>query len=309
MQKPTITPRAMLLGWLLWSCSLTTVLAAQYSGPPRGYCGYRYQVQNGWVKVTEVTPGMPAARAGMMAGDWILSFNGVNLANTTMAATQRIIHGPVGQTDTYLIQRGNQKFNLTMTRIASATPNAPGTRGLLGISYQIQQGYVRITQVTPGMPAALAGLQVGDWILACDGVSLANTNLASAQQIIKGPPGKINQLRVQRGNQQFNVSVVRAQPNAPQAGPPKPVRGIFGFNYSVVNGYVKITSVTPGYPAAHAGLAAGDWILSIDGRSLSGVTQQSAAQIMAGGPGITNALVIQRGNQKYTVNMTRVASR
>ncbi|HEU5230336.1 MAG TPA: trypsin-like peptidase domain-containing protein [Ktedonobacteraceae bacterium] len=64
-----------------------------------------------------------------------------------------------------------------------------------------------------------------------------------------------------------------------------------------------ITNVTPGGPAAQAGLRAGDIIVQIDGKPVANVSSLSSA-LVSKNPGDKVAVGIYRGNQQETVNVT-----
>jgi len=63
--------------------------------------------------------------------------------------------------------------------------------------------------VSDGSPAERAGVQVGDQILAVDGVSVAGQALDAVVQRIRGPAGTPVLLRFQRGGQVFELTIRR----------------------------------------------------------------------------------------------------
>jgi len=73
-------------------------------------------------------------------------------------------------------------------------------------------------------------------------------------------------------------------------------------NLSVDHG-VLIASVTPNGPAATAGLKAGDAILQIDNTPVTSV-QSLGHVLLSKSPGDTVAVMINRGGQQMTVNVT-----
>ena len=67
-----------------------------------------------------------------------------------------------------------------------------------------------ITNPLPGSPAAAAGLQPGDIILAANGVSLDGLTVDGARDKIRGPKGTVVTLNVQRGSAAaFDVAITR----------------------------------------------------------------------------------------------------
>lgn len=75
-----------------------------------------------------------------------------------------------------------------------------------------------ITAVDPQSPGASAGFQVGDTIMAVGGKPVTPTPGAMAAKAIFGQRGDTLHLKLERGNSQLDVSLVRAAQNAP-AGP------------------------------------------------------------------------------------------
>lgn len=70
------------------------------------------------------------------------------------------------------------------------------------------------------------------------------------------------------------------------------------------NGQATIMAPIKNTPAFEAGLAAGDWIISIDGESTSGKTAGEVAEMIKGDSGSTVALEIKRGDEEvktYTI--------
>lgn len=298
---------ATLLFLFVAPCS---VLQAQ----TRGLFGFHFAVEQGWPRITVVNPGLPAAYAGVQVGDWLISVDGAQLNGLTPAQISARLAGPPGKQSQFVLQRGQKKFQVNLTRALPpnqpgnqpgppVAQNPPGVRGVFGFNMAQEGAYMRVSSVTPGLPAARAGMLQGDWLLSVDGYSLANMTPAQASARLGGAPGVQSTLTMQRGNQKFQLTMVRVAP-APAAA-----RGLFGFNYEISSGYVRLTAVSPGGPAARAGLVAGDWLLSIDGRALSNLNLNTAKQALQGSAGQTHNLLVQRGNQKWNVRMTRVPAR
>ena len=79
-------------------------------------------------------------------------------------------------------------------------------RGWLGVGLHpfLEQNGLRITHITQPSPAAAAGLQVGDVLLAANDVRA--TNLQSITNVIANtPPGETLQLEILRDNQRFRA--------------------------------------------------------------------------------------------------------
>lgn len=81
----------------------------------------------------------------------------------------------------------------------------------IGVQVQMQDRGITITRVFPDSPAAAAGLQVGDVLLAADGKSLEGLTLDEAVTHVRGPQGSDVRLKIGRGDETFEVTVKRAQ--------------------------------------------------------------------------------------------------
>ena len=83
-----------------------------------------------------------------------------------------------------------------------------------------------------------------------------------------------------------------------------------GLQVDVRDGWVTVTAPRAGSPAERAGILAGDRLVEVDGRSMSGWTVEEARQAFRGPPGSTLTLVTQRGaadGPKHTYVLERTA--
>ena len=76
-------------------------------------------------------------------------------------------------------------------------------------------------------------------------------------------------------------------------------------NPEPVGGGIQIEEVFPGSPAAKAGLAHGDIILAVDGRSLDGKTVNEGSTLIRGPAGTAVELTIRRGGETHKVRIVR----
>ncbi len=122
----------------------------------------------GGVRVSVVTPGSPADRAGIREGDCILRFAGRDIRsdNDFFAA----------------VATAESPTSLTLRRPAAAKPlqlklELPGSPLRWGIAWRVddaEPGVVILTHVVPGTPAARADLRVGDRICQVGGRDFAD---------------------------------------------------------------------------------------------------------------------------------------
>lgn len=86
-----------------------------------------------------------------------------------------------------------------------------GEFGGLGIEVTQEDGWVKVVSPMDGTPAALAGLQTGDFITAVDGTPLMGLTLDEAVEMMRGPVGSEITLTIVREGEAdpFDVSIVR----------------------------------------------------------------------------------------------------
>ncbi len=112
------------------------------------------------VVVTEITPGTPAAAAGLVRGDIINSVNG-NLVLTGPELRDAILDSDGGEIVLGVIRSGQSTE--AKVRLETGDEKSPEERLPLGAI--VEPGVV-VAEVTPGTPAAAAGLVRGDVITA-----------------------------------------------------------------------------------------------------------------------------------------------
>ena len=168
-----------------------------------------------------------------------------------------------------------------------------------------------VGRVAAGSFAARAGLQPGDRI-----VSINKEPVDSQRQVT------FKLLEVMSGNGQAHLEVRRAgavhevdlsvtNPATRRAltapsGPTELFRGL-GFQFWMPPMPAVIGAVTPGGPAARAGLQAGDRILAVNGHPVGNFAQLVAA--ISPNPGKTLAVTYRRGKLVRTVEITTASVR
>ncbi len=83
-----------------------------------GVIGLSPQRRNGQIVIDQVFPGQTADRAGLKAGDIILSVDGVNFDENMTEARAAMLHlsGPVGTTAHVVVQRGTDVLKIDVAR-------------------------------------------------------------------------------------------------------------------------------------------------------------------------------------------------
>jgi carboxyl-terminal processing protease len=104
------------------------------------------------LRVIDVFPGTPAARAGLQAGDLIVAVGGTSLAGRSSLTATRLITGQQGTQVRLTVIRGNQRQALTLRRADVLV-----TSGGIVTYHGVKIGDVRLTSFTNGSGAAVRG--------------------------------------------------------------------------------------------------------------------------------------------------------
>lgn len=99
-----------------------------------------------YVEVASPIDGTPGHKAGIQAGDLIISIDGTSTADITMDDVLSILRGEIGTTVDLVIRRGkNLEFPVTLTRALIEVPT---------VKYEMIDdiGYLRIIEFTPQTP-------------------------------------------------------------------------------------------------------------------------------------------------------------
>jgi regulator of sigma E protease len=189
-QRVVIALAGPFMNVLLAVALLTCVFMVHYEHPI--YLSQAAVV--GWV-----SDGSAADKAGIQAGDKIVLIGSTKnpdweyVLSTILISPRQPVH--------LVIERGAQQMDKTLV------PEAMGQDKLGESGLAPQQPFI-ITQMEPGMPAAKAGLQIGDEIIGFNGDSVRSTqNLAHLLQQTKTTPAT---LTVMRHGQEIKIAVAPA---------------------------------------------------------------------------------------------------
>ena len=104
------------------------------------------------LRVIDVYPGYPAARAGLQHGDVIVKVGATSLGGRSTTFGTQLIKGAAGTHVVLTIVRGKQTRTVTVTRVNESVPVATGKI----VSYRgARIGYVKLTAFTTGSGAQL----------------------------------------------------------------------------------------------------------------------------------------------------------
>ena len=86
------------------------------------------------LKITTITENSPAAKAGIIAGDILVSVDGQPRSNANDA--MRALYGKAGTEVSLRISRGNEEKKITLLRVAYASVYIKGQAGVPGLVSQ-----------------------------------------------------------------------------------------------------------------------------------------------------------------------------
>ncbi|MGH9579787.1 MAG: RIP metalloprotease RseP, partial [Terriglobales bacterium] len=146
----------------------------------------------GWV-----LEGSSAEKAGILAGDRIVRIE--EIRNPTWEQVlPKVLLSPNQPLD-LAIQRGDQVLALTI-RPEAVGPSEIGSLGLLPDKPNV------VTAVEPGLPAEKAGIQVGDEVVALNGIAMRS--MPALQRYLQENQSKPVEVTVVRGNRQVKFTLV-----------------------------------------------------------------------------------------------------
>ncbi len=154
-----------------------------------------------------------------------------------------------------------------------------------------------VGRVLPDSPAAQAGLQPGDEVVAVDGRPIRHWGQLD-EQVARSDGGPLS-MTLARGGARREVTVTpRRMPTRTPFGEPTEVWSLGTGPYLAP----VVGEVRPGMPAAEAGLRPRDRIVALDGQSIR--TWDEMAEIISKRPGETVVLTIERNGQRLEVSLT-----
>jgi len=118
--------------------------------------------------------------------------------------TTDALKGMLSRLDPHSDYMDEQEFKESQSDIS-------GKFGGLGIEISQQGGFPKVIAPIDGTPAARAGLQPGDLIVAVDGESVQDVTLDKVVRILRGVPGTSVKLTITRGDKApFDVTITRS---------------------------------------------------------------------------------------------------
>ncbi len=146
--------------------------------------------------IGHVVPGTPAAKAGIHDGDRIVNLDGKSNPTWEDVGMKEI--ESAGRPMYITVDRGGRRINTVVTPILSEASGA-------GYAGWDESGEVELAEVKPNFPAAKAGLQKGDLIVALDGQPIHST--ARFHEVTKNSGGKPVTIDYRRNGQTHTVVI------------------------------------------------------------------------------------------------------
>ena len=136
--------------------------------------------------VGHVTPGSPAARAGIQPGDKVVRLDGKDNPDWEDIVTKEIV---TGQTMTVTMERNGHRFPVSLT------PVMDEKEGLGSLGWE-GQNVIQVASVNEGYPAAAAGLNKGDVLVKVNGIPIhSHYTLPEVIRRSDGKPATIEYVR------------------------------------------------------------------------------------------------------------------
>ena len=140
------------------------------------------------IMISEPYKGMPAADAGLKAGDRILAVNGESTKGKTTSDVSGAMRGQAGTQVTLRLERAGKEFEKTLTRRAIKLPNVPysgfvgdGTIGYIKLdeftadaAKNVREAFVRLKKEKPNMRGVILDLRGNGGGLMNEAVDIVN---------------------------------------------------------------------------------------------------------------------------------------
>jgi regulator of sigma E protease len=157
-------------------------------------------------------------------------------------------------------------------------------------------------RIQPGSPAAQAGLQTGDRVTAVEGRTVAHWD--DLMKALQSSRGETVQLTIRRDSEERRLALTPARAK---------VKDIFGDEQQIwdlgarPHAPARVGEVLAGYPAAKAGLKAGDIVVALDGVPV--FSWDELAERIHKRPGRKVELAVRRDGQSLTVSVVPQATK
>jgi photosystem II stability/assembly factor-like uncharacterized protein len=184
-------------------------------GRTGGYLGIQGADQpKGGARLTVITPGSPAEKAGLKPKDLVTALDQKPVKNYATLVESLGHHNP-GDKLVFTVQREGKTVEVTAT--LTERPPPPGRRPLELVPENPRGGDLSVGSVTPGSSLDKAGLKRGDVVVSFDRTPLLNWR-QYIEQVNNKKEGEKYTLTVRRGEETRTLTVV-----VPPVPPGQPV--------------------------------------------------------------------------------------
>lgn len=250
------------------------------------------------IRVTQLYPDSPAAKAGLQIGDQITAIDGTAISQFD-ALLDQIREKRPGNAIKLTIVRGDDQKDVEITLTTRPeSVGGPASSVWLGVSGETRGAKAVLTQINAEGPAAKAKLQTGDAITALDDRPVES--FSGLVDAIRGrQAGEKVKLQVVRGSETLTVELqLENRPGRPPAT--DVYLGIVGED---VEGGARLTEITPASPAEKAGLQSGDIVTSVADKPIASYGALSE-QIRVRKSGDEMRMTVRRGERTLEVTAT-----
>lgn len=219
-------------------------------------------------RVGSVSPGMPAAAAGIRPGDKLVSVDGVEVR--TFGDITETFVGRFERPVRVVVERQGQRIPLEVTpqKTVETSPIDTVERGQIGIGAGSRSA---VLGVPPGSVAEQAGLRSFDRVLTINGVAV-HDEAQLHQAVDPHPAGTPLQLTVRRLDPVAAGAVTGRVPRVLNLTVPKQAgEGLAALGAEPADLYLAV--VAPGSAAEKAGMKPGERVVSINGETLQSFHQ------------------------------------
>jgi len=125
-----------------------------------GYAGWGLGAE---VRIADVTAGMPAARAGLQAGDVLTSINGLRISS--LQSVQRGLEAPKDGLVQLVYRRGGQERHTTVAPVRAKSLAAVPANWIIGVALEPAQGYSKLRMAPAIVESVRRNAQMANLIL------------------------------------------------------------------------------------------------------------------------------------------------
>ena len=276
-------------------------------GPPPfpAYLGLVGGDVDGKAIVTQVMTDSPAAKAGLLVGDQIVSLDDSEISQFDQML-EVLRKKKVNQRLSIGVKRGDQEPSFNVLLTGRPGTSAQATTVSLGLQGEDKEDQIEVQRVSVGGAAAKAGVKIGDLIVKVDGQTPGPFQ-ALNEKIQKKADGDKVQLEILRGQEKLDLTLVLEARVGRPGGFQTPAQsnvfmGIQGEDAPGGAG-ATLTSITEAGPAEKAGLKSGDIVKQIDGKEIAGY-DALVAEIRTHKPDDKLKVTVKRGDQSVEVEVT-----